>query len=357
VAFRAAEVGAESLTQATSSRRFLGAALAAAVVLVGTCGDGGEGNGPAASQQESGVLPAPPTTLDERPTPDGPFAVGRRDEVFVDTSRPTKQNQEAPARPSRTLPTIVLYPAAGAPVEQEVPGAAPLVDEGPFPLVVFAHGFTGNAPAYVPSMRHWAAAGYVVAAPTFPLTSAGAAGGLNVTDYVEQPADVRYVLDSVLALAADGGPLAGMVDEEHVAVGGHSLGAVTTVALAFNDCCQDPRIDAVFPVSAATWDFDGRPDERRDLPVLLIHGTADDTLAYAGSVDLYRRVTPPKFLVELVNGPHLAFFGGPWPALIDEAVIGFLDRYLKERAGGLADLEHAGTRPGLTTLRSDADSG
>jgi fermentation-respiration switch protein FrsA (DUF1100 family) len=343
---------------APSPRRLLGGALAAALVLVGGCGDdGGEGNGPAASRQESGVLPAPPTTLDERPTPDGPFAVGRRDEVFVDTSRPTEQNRDAPARASRTLPTIVVYPAAGAPAEQEVPGAAPLVEEGPFPLVVFAHGFTGNAAVYLPSMRHWAAAGYVVAAPTFPLTSAGAAGGPNVTDYVEQPADVGFVLDSVLRLAGDGGPLAGVVDDEHVAAGGHSLGAITTVGLAFNDCCQDPRVDAVFPVSAATWDFDGRPDERRDLPVLLIHGDADDTLAFSGSVDLYRPVTAPRFLVRLEGGPHLLFWRDPWPPLVDEAVIGFLDRYLKERAGGLADLEHAGTRPGLTTLRSDARSG
>jgi hypothetical protein len=192
-----------------------------------------------------------------------------------------------------------------------------------------------------------------VAAPTFPLTSAGAVGGLNVTDYIEQPADLRFVTDSVLELAAEGGPLAGVVDDERIAVGGHSLGAITTVGLAFNDCCEDPRVDAVFGVAAATWHFDGRPDERRDLPLLLIHGNADDTLPYSGSVDLYGRVTPPKFLVELVGGQHLAFFGGPWPPIIEEAVIGFLDRYLKDRARGLDALRDAGTQEGLTTLRSD----
>ena len=346
------------MAAAVRRRRAVASALAAVLALVAGCSDdGGGGSDPAASQQESGVLPAAPTTLDERPTPDGPFAVGRRDETFVDTTRPTKANREAPALPSRTLRTVVLYPAAGAPAEQEVPGAPPLVDEGPYPLVVFAHGFTANADVYVRAMRQWAAAGYVVAAPTFPLTSAGALGGLDVTDYVEQPGDVRFVLDSVVALAGDGGPLAGVVDEERVAVGGHSLGAVTTVGLAFNDCCEDPRVDAVFPISAATWGFAGRPDERRDLPVLLIHGSADNTLPYSGSVDLYRRVTPPKFLVELVDGPHIPFFGGPWPPLIDQAVVGFLDRYLKDRAGGLDRLRNAGTRRGVTTLRADEGAG
>ena len=319
-------------------------ALAAALAIAGACSDtGGEGDGLTASRQESGVLPAAPTTLDEGPTPDGPYAVGRRDEVFVDPSRPTKENHGAPALPSRTLPTIVLYPA-----EADGAGATPLARDGPFPFVVFAHGFTGNAAAYVPSMQHWAAAGYVVAAPTFPLTSAGAAGGLNVTDYVEQPADVRFVLDAVLH-----GPLAPVIDEDHIAVGGHSLGAVTTVALAFNDCCEDPRVDAVFTVAAATWRFDGRPDERRDLPVLFIHGTDDDTLPFSGSVDLYRRVTAPKFLIELEHGPHLAPFGGPWPPIINEAVVGFLDRYLKDRAHGLDAVRDAGSKEGLSTLRAD----
>jgi fermentation-respiration switch protein FrsA (DUF1100 family) len=339
---------------AARRRRAVASALAAALLLVAACSDdGGGGRGPTASQQQSGVLPAAPTTLDPRREPDGPFAVGRRDETFVDTSRPTKANREAPALPARTLPTMVLYPAVGPPAAQEVPGATPLAADGPFPLVVFAHGFTGNPSVYIADMRNWAAAGYVVAAPSFPLTSAGAAGGLNVSDYDQQPADVRFVLDSVLGLARSGGPLAGAVDEERVAVGGHSLGAITTVGLAFNDCCEDPRIDAVFTIAAATWHFDGRPDERRDLPLLLIHGDADDTLPYAGSVDLYRRVTPPKFLVDLVDGPHIPFLRGPFPPLIDEAVVGFLDRYLKDRAGGLERLREAGTHEGLTTLRSD----
>jgi fermentation-respiration switch protein FrsA (DUF1100 family) len=91
--------------------------------------------------------------------------------------------------------------------------------------------------------------------------------------------------------------------------------------------------------------------------VLLIHGTDDDTLPFSGSVDLYRRVTAPKFLVELVHGPHLAFFGGPWPRIIDEAVVGFLDRYLKERARGLDAVRDAGSRDGLTTLRADEGTG
>ena len=38
---------------------------------------------------------------------------------------------------------------------------------GPFPLLEFSHGVTGTGPAYKGFLEPLAAAGYVVAAPTF----------------------------------------------------------------------------------------------------------------------------------------------------------------------------------------------
>ena len=75
------------------------------------------------------------------PAGDGPFAVGTLEETFVDGTRPTKANGDVPEKDSRTLFTRIYYPALGTPESRAVPGAAPATSEGPFPLIVFAHGF------------------------------------------------------------------------------------------------------------------------------------------------------------------------------------------------------------------------
>src|SRR5438045_2968791 len=51
----------------------------------------------------------------------------------------------------RPLPTLVFYPT--------IPG-------GRFPLVIFCHGLSGSAERYAKTLAGWAAAGFVVAAPT-----------------------------------------------------------------------------------------------------------------------------------------------------------------------------------------------
>src|SRR5438067_1920033 len=132
--------------------------------------------------------PAPPAAAP--PAPAGPMPVAQLSLPLVDTSR------RAGSGP-RVLTTSVWYPAA--------PG-------GPFPLVVFAHGYNVTPAPYAGLLQSWARAGYVVAAPTFPLTNPGAPGGPNEDDVVNQPADVRFVIDRLLAADAQPGPLAGLIN-------------------------------------------------------------------------------------------------------------------------------------------------
>ena len=61
--------------------------------------------------------------------------------------------------------------------EVDVPGAAPARAPGPFPLVIFGHGFAVTPGPYASLLEAWARAGYVVAAPIFPLGNANAPGG------------------------------------------------------------------------------------------------------------------------------------------------------------------------------------
>ena len=69
------------------------------------------------------------------------FAVGTYSQTWVDTSRPTQRNGTAPELPSRTIRTLYMYPATGDAHGDPVQDAAPDKSSGPYPLLVFAHGF------------------------------------------------------------------------------------------------------------------------------------------------------------------------------------------------------------------------
>ncbi len=268
----------------------------------------------------------------------GTFPVVSTSFTFVDTSRSTPANGSYPGAPTRTLPTLVLYPATG--------------HGGPFPLVVFSHGFTSNGPAYAPMLTRWAAAGFVVAAPTFPLSSHDAPGGPTIVDYRNQPGDVSFVITEMLAQNANPhSPLHARIDRSRIAVAGHSLGAITSLAVAYNSCCEDRRIDAAVPISGimlpfgtnSTW-FTGP-----HVPLLLIHGNADQTVPYQSSVNSYAVAGPPKYFMTLLGAPHTPF-AGPWGADINNTVISFFDRYLTHH-DSVADIEHAANDPGLSVLQ------
>ena len=268
------------------------------------------------------------------------FSVASTSFTFVDTSRSTPANGSYPGAPTRTLPTLVLYPATD--------------HGGPFPLLVFSHGFTANGPAYAPVLTRWAARGFVVAAPTFPLSSHDAPGGPTILDYRNQPGDVSFVITEMLAQNADPhSRLHARIDRNRIAVAGHSLGAITTLAVAYNSCCEDRRIDAAVPISGimlpfgtnTTW-FNGP-----HVPLLLIHGNADQTVPYQSSVNSYMLASTPKYFMTLLGAPHTPF-SGPWGPDINNTVVAFFDRYLTHH-DSVADIEDASRDPGLTSLQDE----
>lgn len=280
---------------------------------------------------------------------DRTYAVGTRTLTLVDTSRPTPANRTAPALPSRTLVTALFYPAAGPADAPDAPDAKPATG-GKFPLIVFSHGFGANGPIYSFLLRRIAAEGYVVAAPTFPLSSAGAPGGPALGDYVNQPADVRFVIDEVLRRDRNKrDPLGGRIARNRIGVAGHSLGAITTLGL-LNSCCGDRRIDAAVPISGAELPFPGGVhDHATRTPLLLIHGDADGTVPYAASYQAFAGARPPKFLLTLLGGGHVPFFGPSGEALVG-SMIDFLDRYVAGHHSALGRLLVDGTVPGVSAL-------
>ena len=312
------------------------------------------------------VVPAPvgsalAVPAHARAGPRPPYAVGTRSAVFVDPSRPTAAHGLYRASSRRTLPTLILYPAT----RHTTWSAAPPARRGrPFPLVVFSHGFLGSGPFSEAFLQRLAAHGYVVAAPTFPLTSGAAPGTPTESDVVNQPADVRFVIDRMLAGNRRAGPQQGLIDPHEIAAVGQSLGAMTTLGVTYARGISDPRIKAAVSISGRRIRFPGATWTWPRVPLLLIHGSGDETVPYRGSTKAYAEAKPPKFLMTMLGAPH-TLFGPKYVDHVSRAVNEFLDRTLRHdrrtrSAGSSAPAGGAGSarssRTALTRPQLDADT-
>jgi fermentation-respiration switch protein FrsA (DUF1100 family) len=252
---------------------------------------------------------------------------------MVDPSR-TIPTANGPVR--RSFDTIVRYPivtGAGQPI-------------GPFPLIVFGHGFAVSPKPYAQLLDAWTRAGYVVAAPVFPLENADAPGGPNEKDLPNQPGDMSLVIGSLIAASAAGdGPLAGMIDPQKIVVSGQSDGGDTALAAAYDPSVRDRRIDAAMILSGAEDPFAAAFAMPSDGPPLLAtQGTADTINPPSETYRFYRQAAPPKFLLQLLGAGHQPPYteSGPELAAVERTTIAFLDAVFKGKQAGLRRLLAAG---------------
>lgn len=304
-----------------------------------------------------------PTTakLETLPVLRALYRVGSESLTLVDHSRGTPGHGNAPATPYRTLSTYVVYPATGAPTTFPVSDAPPAIEGKPFSVIIFAHGLDSNGPIYQPLLEQWAAAGFVVVAPTFPLSSITAPGGASTVDDIAQPGDLSFVLTKVLGLSAQkGNVLSGMIDSHRIAAVGHSLGAMTVLAWSEDTCCEDHRIDAAVIFDGVEADFgQGTFFGGHTVPILVVHGTADQTIPYANGRKIYDDAKPPKFLVSLIGAPHVSFLqiGAPdqkppvWEHVDVQSVIEFLKAELDHSTAAMNQLIAVANQPGVARLQ------
>ena len=254
----------------------------------------------------------------------------------------------------RTLLTYVRYPAVDAAGATDVPSAPAATSAGPFPLVVFGHGFAVTPELYKRMLQAWVRAGYVVAAPVFPLENANAPGGPNESDLVNQPADMSFVISRMLAASADGsGPFRGLIDSRQIAVSGQSDGGDTALAVAYNQTFRDPRVDAGIILSGAEipgvrgFTFSaGAP------PLLAVQGSAD-TINPPSLTEMFFQVAHrPKYLLNLPGAEHLPPYSEQQPQLgiVERVAVAFLDAYVKHKGGALQRLRKLGDVPGTASL-------
>jgi len=305
-----------------------------------------------AGQLAGSSHPSSATNVPSRPP--SAFAVGLRVLQLVDASRTISlPNGEVEPRAVRT---IVRYPAIGPVNGTDLRNASAARLDGPFPLVIFGHGFSVTPGVYAHLLQAWARAGYVVAAPVFPLGNANAPGGPNESDLPNQPADMRFVISKLLALSsAASGPLAGLLDPKAIAVSGQSDGGDTALAAADNDYYRDRRITAAAILSGAEIPgMGGYTFSPGSPPLLATQGTADTINTPAETELFFQDAHRPKYLLRLLGAGHLPPYRSEQPQLgvVERVTIAFFDAYLKHEPAALRHLASVGRVGGVASLLS-----
>jgi predicted dienelactone hydrolase len=338
-------------------------AAVAVAIAVGTGGSGPGGartpgaarsTGPTASRS-SGSSTTSTASSSAAPVAAAPYRVGMTSLTLDEPATAATATGHSPSgAPIRALPMNVRYPARGTPDPGAHPGAVPAARSGPFPLVVFSQGFDISAEAYSWLLDAWARAGYVVADPTYPLTAPDTAAGVNEQDIVNHPADLRFVIASLLAARNDGtSVLHGLVNPARVGIIGHSDGGDTSLAVAANSCCRDAVVKAAVILSGAEFAaFGGTYYGAGSVPLLVVQGSADTVNVPGCSAQIYDEAPRPKYYLNIAGAEHEPPYLDPGPARggVARAVIAFLDAYLAHRPGRLQALVGRRTVTGGETI-------
>jgi dienelactone hydrolase len=268
-----------------------------------------------------GCIPPPPAPPDPVPPVDRvrDEPVGFQTYNFVDPTRGIPPLDDFPGTDVRPIPTSVWYPTDRS--------------HAPYPLVVFAHGYGVDPGYYAPLLSRIASAGYVVAAPTYPILSGWPAGPSDFVDWSEKFPDTWFATTSVLDLSANGDPtLGGMIDPQRIAVAGHSDGALISFSDGFVAWRNDWRVRAVISY-AALLDEPGttyQPNGRAFLHFASdndVYNDLGDTIAWD-----HDNLAPPTWTIGLWNADHSGPYTDPSDPHFDvvaRATIDFLDQELK----------------------------
>jgi dienelactone hydrolase len=255
-------------------------------------------------------------------------------ETFVDRTRRTVPGAGAPLA-SRTLVTTIYRPNGA----------------GPFPLIVFSHGLDGHPEKFTKLFTAWVSAGFVISAPAFPLTNSHAENpNSNVGDVGQQPADVSFVLDKVLALNKEqGSRLFQVIDERRIGAGGLSLGGLSTYKLVYGECCRDERIDAVEVLDGIRTDdpIDGH------VPLLIAHSDTDPTIPYSSALEAFTAARAPVWLITLHGALHASQWENdvtPFDHIAEQTTLDFWNATLKRQPQALTQLQRDATVVGLSSI-------
>jgi len=325
--------------------------------------------GCASAQSSTAAVTAETSTPSLTYAARGRHAVGYRE--FTTTGaqeQPLTLRALYPARrPDDKRPATITYTAPNKFDEQITPGkeitaaGGALPDgrperTGPYPLVVFSHGYALSPIVYSTLVEHYASQGYIVLAPehneTFDQSLTGFWKAL-----IDRPVDIRRTIDYAELLTKPGGPLARLVDMDKIAVVGHSYGGYTALAAAgarfdfaayktrcaaltaddpLNFFCGpvvpresdmasraglpappsglwpsfgDPRVKAVISMAGDAYPFDQRGLSEIEVPIMAMGGTIDEGTPYPWGAKLTydHAASRNKTLITFPGAGHMLF--------------------------------------------------
>jgi predicted dienelactone hydrolase len=309
----------------------IGATLAAAaMILAGCASDSGDGSNdagssaPAAAEVSEQMVAASEAEQAQASEP-GPYAVGHRTITVTDASRA-----------GRTFPADIWYPvdseatAGATPAEYAfLPGLGYTSDgaftdavaaDGEFPLLVYSHGGGGFRWVATFYTEFMASKGFVVISPDHPgSTALDLISGAGVDETVNannRPADITATIDAALAADADAADLlAGRIDDELIALSGHSWGGYTSLATVaghtntVGTTTPDTRIKAIALQAPYTEMLSDDELANVDVPTLIISSTGDTSTPIESNTD--RPVSliegRPLLRLDIQGGSHNSF--------------------------------------------------
>jgi hypothetical protein len=296
----------------------------------------------------------------------------------------------------RTLVTEIRYPTLAARPAGKSP-ARPASAFGPFPVILFAHGYNVTPDTYAALLDRWVEAGFVVVAPLFPgeneynVSSLGgptsAAGAAAENDVYNEPYDLAYLIEAIgkdFSRLASGGAavLHGLADPVRLILAGQSDGADAVAALAYDryyaaswsaiPVPDRPQVVAIFEgaefgLGRDQYGYRTTGSGAGRAPLALVAQSATDACnPPQDSVQIYDAINQPKQFLALSDATHLGPYDGTASdaPLVEQVTIGLFRRVLGDLTptgaaldaeadvSGVADLTTGNTAPYMAPLAS-----
>lgn len=329
---------------------------------------------PAPRHHHSHPKPRPP----QRPPKPKSFQVGYTQTTYIN-----------PILGGRTLLTTIRYPTLAGANGQETTDAPPARQFGPYPVIVFAHGYNVVPDTYRALLDAWTEAGFVVVAPLFPgenehnVSALGGptslAGSRAEADVYNEPYDLAFLIKMVAGnfgggTASTGGPnaaalLRGVADARRIVLAGQSDGGDAVAALAYDTYYGNtwasipapnrPSAIGIFEGAEFVLGRDHYTATTTGQPPIgfVVQSATDACNPPQESTQLYDAIGQPKRFLELDNATHLGPYDGAGTdaSLVEALTVGFFRRWVGDTAASAGPLWAVANTAGVSAM-SEADT-